>query len=95
MEKIAAKQIEGVVDTFSNQNIEGEKTFGQKVEFIPANSGFFSAMRIDGNFLYWLQSFDNPNMDGNIRIGPHPLTNYPVFQRFEAGYWQDIDTNKS
>jgi len=90
MEKIAAKQIEGVVDTFSDQSIEGEKSFNGQVNFIASTPQLFSGMRIEGNYLYWLQSFDQLDVDGNIRIGPHPETNYPVMQRFEGGNWQNV-----
>ena len=54
MDKISAKQIEGVVDTNTSQNIQGEKTFMNPTLFQTSLNDSVYTMCIDGSFVYWL-----------------------------------------
>ncbi|MDP1728280.1 MAG: hypothetical protein Q8M15_15940 [Bacteroidota bacterium] len=89
MEMISAKQVEGVVDTTSAQNIEGEKTFTAPASFTNPVGGTFAGMKIDGLYLYWLNSYNFLDEEGNLRIGPNPDTLLLTMQRFEMGIWKD------
>ena len=70
MDKIQPKQIEGVVDTTTQQSVGGEKTFNSPVNFQPPvlDRGSY-AIRIEGNWLFWAQDVSNLNQDNNFRIG--------------------------
>jgi len=70
MDKIHSKQLEGVVDTTTQQSIAGEKTFNDPVNFQPPvlEKGAY-IMRIEGGWLYWLQDITYLNQDMNFRIG--------------------------
>ena len=70
MDKIQSKQLEGVVDTTTQQSIGGEKTFNNPVNFQPKllEKGAY-AIRIEGLWIYWAQDVINLNQDNNYRIG--------------------------
>jgi hypothetical protein len=70
MDKIHSKQIEGVVDTTTQQIVAGEKTFNSPINFQPAISeiGVY-AIRIEGGWIYWALDINNLMQDGNFRIG--------------------------
>ena len=70
MDKIHSKQLEGVVDTTTQQSIAGEKTFNDPVNFQqPVLEKGAYIMRIEGGWLYWLQDITYLNQDMNFRIG--------------------------
>lgn len=70
MDKIHSKQLEGVVDTTTQQSIGGEKTFNNPVNFQPPvlEKGAY-AIRIEGTWIYWVQDIANLDQDMNFRIG--------------------------
>ena len=70
MDKIQPKQIEGVVDTTTQQSIAGEKTFNDPVNFQPPvlEKGAY-VLRIEGTWIYWVQDIANMDQDMNFRIG--------------------------
>lgn len=70
MDKIQHKQIEGVVDTTTQQSIAGEKTFNDPVNFQPPvlEKGAY-VIRIEGTWIYWVQDIANLDQDMNFRIG--------------------------
>jgi hypothetical protein len=90
MEKISAKQLDGVIDTTTAQEIEGEKTWKSPSNFHSLNPGEFVGMRIDGVFIYWLKSFERMDMDGTIRFGFDPNVNAFVMQRLQSETWENI-----
>ena len=73
MNKISAKQIEGVVDTKTPQNIEGEKTFMNPTLFQNTFNNAVYTMCIDGSFVYWIQTPGVFDFDGNKRLGINPI----------------------
>ena len=89
MEKILAKQIEGVVDTSGAQVIDGEKTFSSAVSFLNKQAQDFLGMRIDGLFIYWLRDFQQLDDVGNIRLGFDPRTGAFALQQFTK-QWENI-----
>ena len=52
MDKISAKQVEGIVDTTTRQQIDGEKTFSSPTNFLSPFGKEFTAMCIDGLNIY-------------------------------------------
>ena len=70
MDKIHSKQLEGVVDTTTQQSIAGEKTFNDPVNFQPPvlEKGAY-VIRIEGTWIYWVQDIANLDQDMNFRIG--------------------------
>jgi len=70
MDKIQPKQIEGVVDTSTQQSIGGEKTFNSPVNFQPPllEKGVY-VIRIEGMWIYWVQDLTNLDQDNNYRLG--------------------------
>ena len=89
MDKISAKQIEGVVDTTSAQVIEGEKTFSDPMRILNRQDPSIMGMRIDGLFIYWLRDFEQFDQQGNIRLGFDPRTGRFVLQEFTTE-WKDF-----
>ncbi len=89
MDKILAKQIEGVVDTTSAQVIEGVKTFNDPLHVLNMQDRNFAGMRIDGLFIYWLRDFQQLDEVGNIRIGIDSGTGVFAMQQFN-NQWENI-----
>jgi hypothetical protein len=89
VEKILAKQIEGVVDTTSAQVIEGVKTFSDPLQVLNMQDRNFAGMRIDGLFIYWLRDFQQLDDVGNIRLGFDPRTGAFALQQFTK-QWENI-----
>lgn len=89
MDKILAKQIEGVVDTTSAQVIEGVKTFSDPLHVLNMQDRNFAGMRIDGLFIYWLRDFQQLEYVGNIRLGFDPRTGAFALQQFTK-QWENI-----
>jgi hypothetical protein len=89
VDKILAKQIEGVVDTTSAQVIEGVKTFNDPLHVFNMQDRNFAGMRIDGLFIYWLRDFQQLDDVGNIRLGFDPRTGAFALQQFTK-QWENI-----
>jgi hypothetical protein len=89
VDKILAKQIEGVVDTTSAQVIEGEKSFSDPLHVLNMQDRNFAGMRIDGLFIYWLRDFQQLDDVGNIRMGMDPKTGTFSLQQFTK-QWENI-----
>jgi hypothetical protein len=89
MDKILAKQIEGVVDTTSAQVIEGVKSFSDPLHVLNMQDRNFAGMRIDGLFIYWLRDFEQLDAVGNIRLGFDPRTGSFVLQQFTK-QWENL-----
>ena len=89
MDKILAKQIEGVVDTTSAQVIEGDKSFSDPLHVFNMQDRNFAGMRIDGLFIYWLRDFQRLDDVGNIRMGMDPKTGAFALQKFTK-QWENI-----
>ena len=89
MDKISAKQIEGVVDTTSAQVIEGVKSFSDPLHVLNMQDRNFAGMRIDGLFIYWLRDFQQLDDVGNIRLGFDPRTGSFALQQFTK-QWENL-----
>lgn len=89
MDKILAKQIEGVVDTTSAQVIEGVKSFSDPLHVLNMQDRNFAGMRIDGLFIYWLRDFQQLDDVGNIRLGFDPRTGSFALQQFSK-QWENL-----
>ena len=89
MDKILAKQIEGVVDTTSAQVIEGVKSFSDPLLVLNMQDRNFAGMRIDGLFIYWLRDFQQLDDVGNIRLGFDPRTGSFALQQFTK-QWENL-----
>jgi hypothetical protein len=66
-EKIQAKQVEGVVDTTTQQDINARKIF-KAPQVFDKLSATFHIVPFQG-FIYWVQNRDVLNQIGNFRIG--------------------------
>ena len=64
MAKLTAKQIDGVLDTSSDQEVSGQKTFSSAQAF----TGGEQSMVISGGYIYWVQNPTNLNEQGNTRL---------------------------
>ena len=91
MNKISAKQIEGVVDTKNPQNIEGEKTFMNPAFFQSSINNTVWTMCINGAFVYWLQTPGVYDSDGNKRLGINPMNGQFGLQMFQFGQWVNFN----
>jgi len=91
MNKISAKQIEGVVDTKTPQIIEGEKTFMTPTLFQKTANNAVYTMCIDGSFVYWLQTPGVFDFDGNKRLGINPMNGQFGLQMFQFGQWVNFN----
>ena len=89
MDKISAKQIEGVVDTTSAQVIEGVKSFSDPLHILNRQDRSIMGMRIDGLFIYWLSDLEQLDQVGNIRMGFNPRTGRFSLQEFTTD-WKDF-----
>ncbi len=89
MDKILAKQIEGVVDTTSAQVIEGVKSFSDPLHVLNMQDRNFAGMHIDGLFIYWLHDFQQLDDVGNIRLGFDPRTGSFALQQFTK-QWENF-----
>ena len=83
MEKIRAKQVEGAVDTTSEQIIDGQKTFTAPV-IISNHQQAFQMVSYDG-FIYWAVDTNRLDEEGNTRMGMDRGS--LVMQIFSDGAW--------
>ncbi len=89
METISAKQVEGAVDTSTEQNIGGVKSFTSPVNFISENVEGYACIRAEGLYLYWLKDQSHFYSDGDLRLGPGLSTEGLSFQKFREGEWRE------
>lgn len=90
MDKISAKQIEGIVTDYTDQVISGKKIFMEPVYIKAPENGFYYGMCMDGNYIYWVKTHGELNENGNMRIGSNPQSQIVTFEKFESGSWQSI-----
>jgi hypothetical protein len=64
MAKLTAKQVDGVLDTTSSQEVSGQKTFSSAQAFM----GEQQSIVISGGYLYWVSTPAMLNQSGNTRI---------------------------
>ncbi len=86
MEQIQAKQVQGAVDTRSDQNVDGMKTFMSPTVF--DSMGNSHSIVISGGMIYWAQDINNRDEDGNFRMGVD--RGLFVQQAYSDGRWNDI-----
>lgn len=86
MDKIKAKQVEGVVDTGSAQTITGNKTF-QGVQSFP---GPEYTLSIFEDKLYWVQNQGTLEETANMRL--FCKDGRFVFEYFEVDTWLEQGT---
>jgi len=91
MDKISAKQVEGIVDTTTRQQIDGEKTFSSPTYFVTQFGKEFTAMCIDGLNIYWLITPGVFDQEGNRRLGIDPESGVFGLQEFKRGMWNSIN----
>lgn len=89
METITAKQVEGAVDTTTDQSIGGIKSFTAPVNFFPIEPNQFECMRMEGLYLYWLKDQTKFETEGDMRIGPSNNFSCPTLQEFNGGSWRE------
>lgn len=91
MDKISAKQVEGIVDTATRQQIDGEKTFSSPTNFLSLFGKEFTAMCIDGLNIYWLITPGVFDQEGNRRLGIDTESGVFGLQEFKGGMWNSIN----
>lgn len=64
MAKLTAKQVDGVLDATSSQEVSGQKTFSSAQAFL----GEQQSIVISGGYLYWVSNPAMLNQSGNTRI---------------------------
>lgn len=64
MSKINAKQVDGVLDTSSSQQVTGQKTFSSAQTFL----GGMQSVIISDGYIYWALNPAVLNEDGNSRL---------------------------
>ena len=64
MSKINAKQVDGVLDTSSSQQVTGQKTFSSAQTFL----GGMQSVIISDGYIYWALNPPILNEDGNSRL---------------------------
>jgi hypothetical protein len=84
VEKIAAKQIDGVLDLTTVQEVLGRKQFSGGVGASNGASSHFPIM--SGGYLYWVASPTRFPDSGDFRLGVHP-GNALKFQVMQDGVW--------
>ncbi len=93
METITAKQVEGAVDTTTDQSIGGVKSFTSTVNFFPADPTQFVCIKIEGLYIYWLKDSNIMDNEGDMRIGPSINFTCPTLQEFRNGIWNERNPN--
>jgi len=88
MQKIAAKQVEGVVDLSSTQVIPARKQFEGGVGSGPGTSGHYPV--IAGGFLYWVMDPDGSPQERDYRLGLSPSTGLMSLQQMQGGLWVNM-----
>jgi hypothetical protein len=88
MEKIAAKQVEGVVDLNSTQVVAGRKQFDGGVGSSQGQTGHYPV--IVAGFLYWVLDPNGAVQEGDFRLGVSPSTGMVALQKLTAGIWGNV-----
>ncbi len=86
MTMILAKQVEGIIDRNSKQDVSGEKTFNASVIFEKQNGEFH--IKTQDGFLYWCKRQDRLTEEGNARLG---MVNLQLtVQLYNEGRWVTV-----
>jgi|GEM_PF-1431010 len=88
MEKIAAKQVDGVVDLSSTQVIPGRKQFDGGVGSSQGQTGHYPL--IVAGFLYWVLDPNGAVQEGDFRLGVSPSTGMVALQKLTGGVWGNV-----
>jgi hypothetical protein len=88
MDKIASKQIDGVVDLASVQSISGRKQFNGGVGSGAGPSGHYPLLW--GGYLYWVASPAGSVAENDYRMGVSPSSGVFVIQKLTAGVWTNV-----
>ncbi len=86
MDVIKAKQVEGAVDTLTNQKIRGTKTFDSQVIYDKSTEAHYITM--SRGILFWAQDPTRLDSDGNFRM--LVINGSLVTQKFYDGTWNDV-----
>jgi len=86
MDKILAKQVENVVDTDSQQQIAGHKTFMSDTIFDRRTNSHH--MVLSKGFVYWVTDVEALDFDGNYRMGI--IDGTFASQKYFEGIWATI-----
>ena len=88
MQKIAAKQVEGVMDLDSIQVVSARKQFDGGVGSGAGPSGHYPI--IAGGFLYWVIDPDGSPQERDFRLGLSPSTGLMSLQQMQGGLWVNM-----
>ena len=88
MDKIASKQIDGVVDLASVQSVSGRKQFNGGVGSNAGPSGHYPLL--SGGYLYWVASPAGSVAENDYRMGVSPSSGLFVIQKMTGGVWTNI-----
>jgi len=86
MDKILAKQVENVVDTDSQQQVTGRKTFMSDTIFDRGTNTHH--MVLSGGFIYWVADATTLDFDGNYRMGI--IDGTLASQQYIEGAWTTV-----
>ena len=85
MEKIASKQVEGVVDLNSFQSIPARKQFEGGVGAGYGSTGHYPLL--SGGFIYWVLNPDTEPQENDYRMGVSPDTRLLTLQVLQNRTW--------
>ena len=85
MEKIASKQVEGVVDLNSFQSIPARKQFDGGVGAGNGPTGHYPLL--SGGFIYWVLDPNSEPQENDYRMGVSPDTMLLTLQVLQNGTW--------
>jgi hypothetical protein len=85
MEKIASKQIDGIVDLNSFQNIPARKQFEGGVGAGYGPTGHYPLL--SGGYIYWVLNPAAQPQEGDFRMGISPSTSLLTLQKLQSGNW--------
>lgn len=85
MEKIASKQVEGIVDLNSFQSIPARKQFEGGVGSGYGETGHYPLL--SSGFLYWVLNPDGEPQEGDYRMGVNFKSRLLTLQVLQGGIW--------
>ncbi len=85
MEKIASKQIDGIVDLNSYQSIPARKQFEGGVGAGHGPTGHYPLL--SGGYIYWVINPGTQPQQGDYRMGISPNTNLFTLQKMQGDSW--------
>lgn len=88
MDKIASKQIDGVVDLSSVQTVSGRKQFNGGVGSGAGPSGHYPIL--SGGYLYWVTSPAGSVTENDYRMGVSAASGVFVIQKMTQGTWVNV-----